>query len=79
MTYDRNFVIIHAECQKLTRKEFHMINFKVGIMGAGKIAGETGAPPPTKLRKNRLIFALKLVGAALCGAAAALLVSRFLM
>ena len=39
MTYDCNFGIINADRQKLTRKEFHMINFKVGIMGAGKIAG----------------------------------------
>ncbi len=45
---------------------------------AGKIAGETGAPPPTKLKRNRAILIAKLVGAALVGAAAALAVSRFL-
>lgn len=45
---------------------------------AGKIAGETGAPPPTKLKRNRLIFFSKLLGAALLGAAVALAFSRFL-
>lgn len=45
---------------------------------AGKIAGETGAPPPTKLRKSRLILITKLISAALGGAAIALIVSRFL-
>ena len=61
------------------KPEFYQVSEGTLRERAGKIAGETGAPPPTKLRKNRLIFALKLVGAALCGAAAALLVSRFLM
>ena len=46
---------------------------------AGKIAGETGAPPPTKLRKNKLIFVAKLVGSALVGAAVALVISKFVM
>lgn len=45
---------------------------------AGKIAGETGAPPPTRLKRSRLLLAAKLVSAALAGATAALLVSRFL-
>lgn len=43
---------------------------------AGKIAGETGAPPPTKLKRNKLIMALKLVLSALIGAGVALLVNR---
>lgn len=45
---------------------------------AGKIAGETGAPPPTKLKRNRLILAARLVGSAIAGAAVALVVSRFI-
>lgn len=45
---------------------------------AGKIAGETGTPPPTKLKRNRLVMLAKLAGAALLGAAVALAVSRFL-
>ena len=44
---------------------------------AGKIAGETGAPPPTKLKRSRIVLAAKLIGSALIGAAAALLISRF--
>lgn len=44
---------------------------------AGEIAGETGAPPPTKLKRSRILFAAKLIGSALVGAAAALLISRF--
>lgn len=45
---------------------------------AGKIAGETGAPPPTKLKRSRLILAARLVGSAIAGAAVALIVSRFI-
>ena len=44
----------------------------------GKIAGETGAPPPTKLKRNRLIIAVKLAVAAISGAAVALAISRFI-
>ncbi len=36
---------------------------------AGKIAGNAGAPPPTKMKINRLFAALKLLGAAVVGAA----------
>lgn len=46
---------------------------------AGKIAGETGTPPPTKLKRNRLVMLAKLAGAALLGAAIALAVSRFFL
>ena len=45
---------------------------------AGKIAGETGAPPPTKVKRSRLILAAKLVGSAIAGATVALIVSRFI-
>ena len=45
---------------------------------AGKIAGETGAPPPTKLKRNRLIIAVKLAVSAISGAAVALAISRFI-
>lgn len=44
---------------------------------AGKIAGETGAPPPTKLKRNRLILLARLALSAVAGAAVALLISRF--
>lgn len=46
---------------------------------AGKIAGETGAPPPTKIKRNRLILAAKLIGSALAGAAAALILYKILL
>ncbi len=45
---------------------------------AGKIAGERGAPPPTKLRVNKLVAVGKLLLAALGGAAASALVTHFL-
>ena len=45
---------------------------------AGKIAGEAGAPPPTKLKINRLIAAVKLIGAALVGAAVSAVISWLL-
>lgn len=45
---------------------------------AGKIAGQAGAPPPTKLKINKLIAAGKLLGAALVGAAVSAVVSWFL-
>ncbi len=36
---------------------------------AGKIAGSAGAPPPTKMKMNRLLQIAKLLGAAIIGAA----------
>lgn len=43
---------------------------------AGTIAGEAGAPPATKLRKNKFAFAAQLAGAAVSGAIIAILISR---
>lgn len=36
---------------------------------ADLIASGAGAPPPTKIRRNRMILVAKLIGAALLGAA----------
>lgn len=46
---------------------------------AGKIAGEAGAPPPTKLRKNRIALIAGYFGAALGGAAITLIISRLIL
>jgi hypothetical protein len=61
------------------KPEFSQISEGTLKERAGEIAGETGAPPPTKLRRNKLLMILKFVGAALGGAAAALIVSRLFM
>lgn len=45
---------------------------------AGKIASETGAPPPTKLKRSKLILAAKLVASAIVGATVALIAGRFI-
>ncbi len=44
---------------------------------AGKIAGEAGCPPPSKIRQQRLIIAGKLAAAAILGAAAAIIICHF--
>lgn len=42
---------------------------------AGKIAGDAGAPPPTKAKINRLASMLKLLCAAMAGSALTALIS----
>lgn len=44
---------------------------------ASTIAGEAGAPPPSKVRQNRLLLASRLICAAVMGAAVAIIVSKF--
>ena len=58
------------------KPEFSQISEGTLRERAGEIAGEAGAPPPTKLRKSRIIMISKLISSAVIGAAAALLISR---
>ncbi|MBQ7596251.1 MAG: hypothetical protein IJU45_06270 [Clostridia bacterium] len=44
---------------------------------AGKIAGEAGCPPPTKIRKQRIFLAGKLAAAAILGAAVTIIINHF--
>lgn len=46
---------------------------------ADEIAGKAGSPPPTKLRRNRIIFISRMVCAALSGAVVALIVSKLFL
>ena len=46
---------------------------------ASTIASDAGAPPPSKVKKDRLLLATRLVCAAMIGAAVTILVSRFLL
>jgi hypothetical protein len=46
---------------------------------AGEIAGDAGAPPPTKLKRNKILFISRLVCAALAGAAVAIVVNHFVL
>lgn len=43
---------------------------------ADEIAGKAGLPPPTKLRKNRIVLISRMVGAAVAGAAVATLIIK---
>ena len=45
---------------------------------ASKIAGEKGAPPPTKMKINKLMATAKLLGAALAGATVSGLITHIL-
>lgn len=45
---------------------------------ADEIAGKAGSPPPTRLRRDRIAFISRMVGAALAGAAVATLVIKLL-
>ncbi|MBQ7549230.1 MAG: hypothetical protein IJT03_05955 [Clostridia bacterium] len=44
---------------------------------ASEIAGDAGAPPPTKLRQSRMLLAARLLCAAMFGAAVAVIIGRF--
>lgn len=44
---------------------------------ASKIASCASAPPPTKIKEKKFVFALKLLAAAAAGAAAAALITHF--
>lgn len=46
---------------------------------ASTIAGEAGAPPPSKVRQNRLLLATRLLSAAILGAAVAIIVMKLLL
>lgn len=46
---------------------------------AGMIADSSSMPPPTKLKRNRYFEVIRLVFAALCGAAAAIVALKFLI
>lgn len=46
---------------------------------AGSIAGDAGAPPATKLTRNKMTFIAQLVGAAVGGAVIALVVSKLFL
>ncbi len=43
---------------------------------ASTIAGDAGAPPPSKLRKNKLLLASRLLCAAIVGAAVTVIVTK---
>lgn len=43
---------------------------------AGEIAGNAGAPPPTKLRRSRMLLASRLLCAAIAGAAVSIVVIK---
>ena len=43
---------------------------------ASTIAGDAGAPPPSKVKKSRLLLVTRLICAAMIGAAVTILVSR---
>lgn len=43
---------------------------------ADEIAGKAGSPPPTKLRKNKMVFITKMLCAAVAGAAIAAAVMK---
>lgn len=46
---------------------------------AGMIADSSSMPPPTKLKRNKYFEVIKLVFSALCGAAAAIIILKFIM
>lgn len=43
---------------------------------ADEIAGKAGSPPPTKLRRNRIVFVSRLLCAALTGAALTVIATK---
>lgn len=43
---------------------------------ADEIAGKAGSPPPTKLRKNRIMLVSRMIGAAVTGALVAAVVMK---
>lgn len=45
---------------------------------ADQIAGDAGSPPPSKLRRNRVLFISRMLCAAIIGAAVAIIVTRFI-
>ena len=45
---------------------------------ADEIAGDISCPPPTKLRRNKIVFISRLICAAFAGAAVAVIVTHFL-
>lgn len=46
---------------------------------ASTIASDAGAPPPSKVRKDRLLLATRLICAAMVGAAVTILVSKLFL
>ncbi len=46
---------------------------------ASTIAGDAGAPPPSKVKKSRALQVTRLICAAIVGAAVTILVSRFFL
>lgn len=44
---------------------------------AGKIAGEAGYPPPSKIKSDKILLAGRLLAAALVGAATAVIINHF--
>ena len=46
---------------------------------ASTIAGEAGAPPPSKVRQDRLLLASRLLCAAIVGAAVTIIVSKLFL
>ncbi len=43
---------------------------------ASEIAGDAGVPPPSRVRKSKLLLAVRLLSAAMVGAAITILVSK---
>ncbi len=46
---------------------------------AGSIAGEAGAPPPSKLKKDKLLLVSRMLCAAVVGAALAIITMKLVM
>lgn len=76
--------ITRPECEYFERviffvkPEFSSVSQGTLRERAGKIAGDAGSPPPTKIKKQRLFLAGKLAAAAMIGAAAAIILNHFI-
>ena len=76
--------ITRPECEYFERviffvkPEFSSVSQGTLRERAGKIAGEAGCPPPSKIKKQKLFLAGKLAAAAVVGAAVALIINHFI-
>lgn len=76
--------ITRPECEYFERviffvkPEFSSVSQGTLRERAGKIAGEAGCPPPTKIKKQKFMQAGKLVIAAITGAAISIIINHFI-
>ena len=75
--------IIRPDCEYFERviffvkPEFSSVSSGTLRERASKMASSASAPPPTKIKEKKFVFAMKLLAAAAVGATAAVLITRF--